>query len=135
MIAPVSPDAVVALVLRSGDHATGGIDVLSVTRRGRPDDWNLPGGKVDPGETPRSAVLRELLEETGIIGRGLVRCHQAGDGTGLLVRAYLIGAYEGEPRQREDGINVAWKRLYQIAGPASSFHTFNRILFVKMGLL
>lgn len=136
MIAPVRPDAVVALVLRSGHpSAAGGIEVLAVTRRGRPDDWNLPGGKIDPGETPRIAVLRELLEETGVIGRGLVPCHQAGDGTGLLVRAYLVGGYEDEPRQREEGIKVGWKMLHQIAGPASSFHTFNRILFVKMGLL
>lgn len=135
MIAPVRPDAVVALVLRSGHPSAGGIEVLAVTRRGRPDDWNLPGGKIDPGEAPRSAVLRELLEETGIIGRGLVRCHQASDGTGLLVRAYLVGGYEVVSRQREEGINVGWKMLHQIVGQASSFHMFNQTLFVKMGLL
>jgi len=28
--------------------------------------WELPGGKVEPDETPRDAVVRELLEETGI---------------------------------------------------------------------
>lgn len=34
----------------------------------RNDDkkWNCPGGKMEPGENPRKAALREVLEETGI---------------------------------------------------------------------
>ena len=31
--------------------------------------WCLPGGKMDPGETPEQAVLRELKEETQLTGR------------------------------------------------------------------
>jgi len=32
----------------------------------RPGYWNLPGGKIDPPETPRGAAARELAEESGI---------------------------------------------------------------------
>ncbi|MFJ9724968.1 NUDIX hydrolase [Streptomyces sp. NPDC101209] len=32
--------------------------------------WELPGGKIDPGETPRQAAVRELLEETGQAAEG-----------------------------------------------------------------
>lgn len=31
-----------------------------------PGRWNLPGGKIDPGESPREAATREAHEEAGL---------------------------------------------------------------------
>ena len=38
----------------------------SPDRRWYPDVWDFPGGHVEDGETPRSALVRELREELGI---------------------------------------------------------------------
>jgi 8-oxo-dGTP pyrophosphatase MutT (NUDIX family) len=48
---------------RTGD---GDIEVVLV-HRPRYDDWSLPKGKLDPGETDEQAALREVEEETCLI--------------------------------------------------------------------
>ena len=42
---------------------------LAVVHRHKHNDWSLPKGKVDPGESWKKAALREVLEETGYIGK------------------------------------------------------------------
>ncbi len=46
------------------ETAKGKFRVL-VAHRPRYDDWGLPKGKTDPGETAEQAAVREVLEETG----------------------------------------------------------------------
>jgi 8-oxo-(d)GTP phosphatase len=59
--------------LSSADSANLELEI-AVIHRPRYDDWSLPKGKVDPGETAPVAAVREVLEETGhhaILGRRL----------------------------------------------------------------
>jgi 8-oxo-dGTP pyrophosphatase MutT (NUDIX family)/phosphohistidine phosphatase SixA len=62
-----------AVLWRPTDSKSPGLEV-AVIHRPRYDDWSLPKGKVDPGETAPVAAAREVLEETGhraILGRRL----------------------------------------------------------------
>jgi len=44
--------------------------LAAIRPRGRRNDvWALPKGKIDPGETPAEAAVREVREETGVEGR------------------------------------------------------------------
>ena len=44
------------------------MDVVLV-HRAQYDDWSLPKGKVDPGESDEEAARREVHEETGVLAR------------------------------------------------------------------
>jgi mutator protein MutT len=41
-------------------------DRVLLIRRNDDGTWSLPGGAIDPGESPAAAVAREALEETGL---------------------------------------------------------------------
>jgi 8-oxo-dGTP diphosphatase len=51
-------------------HAAGGVVVrdgaICLVHRPRYDDWSVPKGKVDDGESFEEAALREVWEETGL---------------------------------------------------------------------
>ena len=48
-------------------QAGADIEVLIFAHRDFPEaGWQLPGGTMDPGETPKQAVLREVWEEAGL---------------------------------------------------------------------
>jgi len=58
------PQAACVLIFEPTSHR-----ILAVSRRDDPTAFGLPGGKVDPGETPVHAARREALEETGFAVR------------------------------------------------------------------
>ncbi|MCL6415901.1 Nudix family hydrolase [Aestuariirhabdus sp. Z084] len=97
----------------------------------RPDDthlggyWELPGGKVEPGETAELALSRELAEELGVVVRSLtplIRIHHRYPDRHILLDAYLIDEFEGVPLGCE-GQPVRWvarNELAQIDFPAAN---------------
>ncbi|MBA3542844.1 MAG: 8-oxo-dGTP diphosphatase [Chthoniobacterales bacterium] len=78
---------------------------------------NGPGGKVDPGETPLAAALRETFEELGIHPRGAEQrgeLHfQFRDGYSLHCAVFLARDFAGEPQETAEAVPL-WTPLDQI---------------------
>ncbi|NUS43820.1 MAG: NUDIX hydrolase [Mycobacteriaceae bacterium] len=67
-------EAAGAVLWRGAPDSDADAVEIAVIHRPRYDDWSLPKGKVDPGETAAVAAVREIAEETGasaILGRRL----------------------------------------------------------------
>lgn len=89
----------------------------------RADDgrWGLPGGWLDPGETPEQGVLREVREETGIevevvrLAAVIPKLAQLPSGPHSMVGlTYLCTAVGGELRADHEALEVAWRRPEEI---------------------
>jgi 8-oxo-dGTP diphosphatase len=83
-------------------QAAGGVVLrdgrIAVVHRPKYDDWSLPKGKLDPGETWEQAALREVEEETGLrcsLGRELEPVHYTHKGRPKRVR-YWEMTLDGE---------------------------------------
>lgn len=86
--------------------------------------WEFPGGKLEPGETPEAALIRELAEELGIQTRAsclapaAFASHAYAD-FHLLLLLFVIRRWTGTP-QPLDGGELAWHRpnaLFSLAMP------------------
>ncbi|MET7698491.1 MULTISPECIES: (deoxy)nucleoside triphosphate pyrophosphohydrolase [unclassified Streptomyces] len=100
------PIVVVAAALLHGGR-------LLAARRSAPPElagrWELPGGKVEPGEAPEDALVRELREELGIEAAPMERVEGEWPlRPGYVLRVWTARLLAGEPRPLEDHDELRW---------------------------
>ena len=100
-VALVDPDGRVLLAQRPEGKALAGL-------------WEFPGGKVEAGETPEAALIRELHEELGIETWSsclapLTFASHSYDSFHLLMPLFICRKWNGTVRGRE-GQALAWVR-------------------------
>lgn len=103
-----------AIVVDDGD--------LLLIRRGRgpaEGEWAVPGGRVEAGELLAEAVVRELLEETGLEGicEDLVGwAERIGPDHHHVILDFRVTLLErGEPTAGDDAAEAAWVPLVDVA--------------------
>jgi 8-oxo-dGTP diphosphatase len=74
--------------------------------------WEFPGGKIEPGETPEQAVVRELREELGV--EPCERClhpfafvSHSYDSFHIVMPLFICRTWDGFPHPKE-GQEIAW---------------------------
>lgn len=93
---------------------------LLAARRSAPETlaglWEFPGGKVEPGEEARPALVREVQEELGVeivLGQEVLAEHPEGWllGNGARMRVFLAIVQHGHPEPLEDHDLLRWTPL------------------------
>ena len=94
------------VVVAAGVIVRAGNVLLGQRRKSdrHPFKWEFPGGKVESGETPQQALVRELREELGIqavAGTEIARyTYDYPNGACVHLLFYAVSSYQGEPAAR-----------------------------------
>jgi 8-oxo-dGTP diphosphatase len=85
--------------------------------------WEFPGGKIEPGEHPLEAAIREMREETGLTGGAweplCVHAHDYADRR-VRLHAFVVRDPEGEPSADPAWTWVPWACLAELRLPEAN---------------
>lgn len=113
--------------MSSPEVAVGAVAVhdgsLLLVRRGRgpaAGEWSVPGGRVEAAETLHMAVVREMLEETGlevVVDRFLGWVERIGDAYHFVILDFAVTVLDPsvEPLAGDDAAEVAWVPLHDVS--------------------
>lgn len=94
--------------------------------------WEFPGGKIEEGESPKQALIRELFEETGITVTSATLYetleHQFAD-RHIAFWFFLVESWEGEPWGKE-GQPGMWVPQHELV--AENFPPANEPVIAKL---
>jgi len=105
-----TPILAAGAVLWRPQDCTGGLEI-AVIHRSRYDDWSLPKGKVNPGETEPVTAVREIEEETGFrahLGRRLTTVSYPVEQGGKKVRYWAARCVSGEFSVSDEVDELRW---------------------------
>jgi ADP-ribose pyrophosphatase YjhB (NUDIX family) len=98
-----------------GAIVTDGQGRLLMIKRGHDPGaglWSIPGGRIEPGETDAEALVREMIEETGLtveVGRLIGRVQRTGvNGAVVDIRDYAATVTGGTLRPGDDAADARW---------------------------
>lgn len=109
---------VAAAIVDSFDHPRR----LLAAQRSYPSDlagkWELPGGKVEPGEDPRDACVREIVEELGVAPTlgALVPGPEGDWPIGKHTMRVWLATVSDEPVRGTDHSSLRWCTASEILG-------------------
>ncbi|MGD9862819.1 MAG: 8-oxo-dGTP diphosphatase MutT [Pseudodonghicola sp.] len=104
-VALIDPEGRVLLAQRPAGKSMAGL-------------WEFPGGKIEPGETPEAALIRELQEELGINTWSsclapLTFASHSYEDFHLLMPLFACRKWEGIPQAREGQV-LKWARVQEL---------------------
>src|SRR6478735_1054135 len=130
------------MMARAPVMAAGGIvlrrnapPLIAVVRQRKRNEWVLPKGKLDDGETPREAAHREVLEETGhdvVVHEFLGTIAYQSGGRSKIVHFWRMEAEGGPVRKLMNDIKaVEWLPLDQAIARLS--REYERAFLAQIG--
>ncbi len=108
-----------------GAVVTDGQGRLLMIKRGHEPGaglWSIPGGRIEPGETDAEALVREMLEETGLVvevGPLVGSVQRPGlDGAVIDIRDYAATVTGGALRPGDDAADARWVNVKDLGSLA-----------------